>query len=80
VYVASVSQPLAPYLRIATDIRGRIERGELKPGERVPSVTGLAESYQVSHGTARRALATLKAWGLTDTVPGWATFVKATPS
>jgi len=30
----------------------------------------------VSHSTARRALAKLKEMGLTDTVPGYATFVR----
>jgi DNA-binding GntR family transcriptional regulator len=30
----------------------------------------------VSHSTARRALAKLKEMGMTDTVPGYATFVR----
>ena len=68
------SQP--PYLRIAHDLRSRIEHGELRPGEQVPSVTQLAETYSVSRGTARRALDLLKEWGLTEAHPGWGTFVK----
>ena len=68
------SQP--PYLRIANDLRSQIERGELRPGEQVPSVTQLAETYSVSRGTARRALDMLKQWGLTEGVAGWGTFVK----
>ena len=66
----------APYLEIAYDIRRRIQAGELKPGERMMSVTEIAAEYRVSTGTARRTLAQLKAWNLTDTVPGYATFVK----
>ena len=68
------SQP--PYLRIAHDLRSQIEHGELLPGEQVPSVTQLAETYSVSRGTARRALSLLKEWGLTEATPGWGTFVK----
>ena len=54
----------------------KINSGELKPGDRVPSVTELVGAYNVSHSTARRALAKLKEMGLTDTVPGYATFVR----
>ena len=54
----------------------KIKSGELKPGDRVPSVTELAGTYNVSYSTARRALARLKEISLTDTVPGYATFVR----
>lgn len=65
-----------PYLRIAGIIREQIEHGELRPGEQVPSVTKIADEYNVSRGTARRALDQLKEWGLTEATPGWGTFVK----
>lgn len=58
-------------------MRERIEHGELQPGEQVPSVTELASEYEVSRGTARRALDLLKEWGLTEATPGWGTFVKS---
>ena len=65
-----------PYLRIAHELRRRIEHGELRPGEQVPSVNDLAKEYGVARGTARRALDQLKEWGLTESVVGWGTFVK----
>jgi DNA-binding GntR family transcriptional regulator len=68
--------PQPPYLRIAGELREKIEHGELLPGEQVPSVTKLADTYGVSRGTAKRALDMLKQWGLTEGVPGWGTFVK----
>jgi len=71
-----VRQPQPPYLRIAHDLREKIEHGELRPGEQVPSVTQIGESYGVSRGTARRALDLLKEWGLTEATPGWGTFVR----
>ena len=75
-----MSQPRAPqppYLRIANELRQRIEHGELRPGDQVPSVNDLAKEYGVARGTARRALDQLKEWGLTESVVGWGTFVKA---
>jgi len=78
--LANMSQeltgPHAPYMLIVYVLAEKIESGELKPGDRVPSVTELVETYAVSHSTARRALAKLKEMGLTDTVPGYATFVR----
>jgi len=78
--LANMSQeltgPHAPYMLIVYVFVEKIRSGELKPGDRVPSVTELVETYNVSHSTARRALAKLKEMGLTDTVPGYATFVR----
>ena len=72
----STSGPHAPYMLVVYVLVEKIKSGELKPGDRVPSVTELAATYDVSHSTARRALAKLKDMGLTDTVPGYATFVR----
>ena len=78
--LANMSQeltgPHAPYMLIVYVLVEKIKSGELKPGDRVPSVSELVETYNVSHSTARRALAKLKDMGLTDTVPGYATFVR----
>lgn len=72
----STTGPHAPYMLIVYALAEQIKSGELKPGDRVPSVSELVEAYNVSHSTARRALAKLKEMGLTDTVPGYATFVR----
>ena len=78
--LANMSQeltgPHAPYTLIVYVLVEKIKSGELKPGDRMPSVTELVETYDVSHSTARRALAKLKEMGMTDTVPGYATFVR----
>lgn len=67
---------MPPYLRVATELRGQIEHGELRPGEQVPSMAKLAETYAISRGTARRVLLTLRDWGLIEITPGWGSFVK----
>jgi len=72
----STSGPHAPYMLVVYVLAEKIKSGELKPGERVPSVSELAGTYNVSYSTARRALAKLKEMSLTDTVPGYATFVR----
>lgn len=68
---------MPPYLHVAGEIRGQIERAELAPGDQVPSITKLGEQYKISRGTARRALLQLRDWGLIEITPGWGSFVKA---
>lgn len=65
----------APYKRIAAAIRERIESGELKSGEQVPSVSELCEEYGVSRNTALRALRLLRDEGLIVVEQGWGSFV-----
>jgi DNA-binding GntR family transcriptional regulator len=45
---------------MAADLRSRIERGELQPGEQVPSLDQLAREYDVSRATAQKALRVLR--------------------
>ena len=52
-----LSGPHAPYMLIVYVMAEKIKSGELKPGDRMPSVTELVETYSVSHRTAMRALA-----------------------
>ncbi len=70
-------ESLPPYQRIAAALREKIEAGELLPGEQVPTVPQLIETYQVSRNTALRALRVLRDEGLIEVQQGWGTFVKA---
>ena len=65
-----------PYLTVAADLREKIASGEMLPGEQVPSLDKISESYKVSRTTARRALAVLAEEGLIEVKPRWGTFVK----
>jgi DNA-binding GntR family transcriptional regulator len=51
------------YMRMAGDIAARIGSGELKPGTRLRSERDLAEHYEVSYGTVRRAMEVLRERG-----------------
>src|SRR5262245_31856565 len=54
------------HARVADELRGRIDRGELIPGAALPSEAQLCEQFGASRGTIRSALATLRREGLID--------------
>ncbi|MDX3431995.1 TetR/AcrR family transcriptional regulator C-terminal domain-containing protein [Streptomyces sp. ME01-18a] len=68
-----------PYLRIAREIRRRVEEGELAPGERVPSTRGIAKEWGVALATATKALTHLRLEGTVETKPRVGTVVAAGP-
>ncbi len=63
------------YMRVVSDIAARIASGELKPGARLRAERDLAEYYEVSYGTVRRAMAVLRERGQITTIHGRGTFV-----
>jgi len=67
------ASPVPLYEQLAGVIRGQVERGELTG--RVPSVKDLAQQYEVSKGTAERALALLRDEGLIASAMGRGHFV-----
>lgn len=68
-------EAMPPYQRIAAKIRARIERGELQPGDRIPSVREIIASEGVSTATATRVAAVLRADGYAHSIPGVGTIV-----
>lgn len=52
------------HARVAEEIRGRIQRGELPPGTKLPSEARLCAEFDASRGTIRSALAALRREGL----------------
>ena len=63
------------YLQVADAIAARIDAGELRVGRAIPSEKQLQDTYGVSRGTVRRAVAVLRERRLVDTVPQRGTFV-----
>jgi AcrR family transcriptional regulator/DNA-binding transcriptional regulator YhcF (GntR family) len=72
------AHPTAPYLRIADDIEHRINAGELRQGDRVPSIRQITRDWGVAIATATRALGELAARGAVQAVPGVGTVVADT--
>jgi AcrR family transcriptional regulator len=69
----------APYQVIAAELRRRIEAGELKPGDRVPSTRALVRDYGVAMATATKALQALQQERLVHASPGVGTVVGPPP-
>jgi GntR family transcriptional regulator/MocR family aminotransferase len=66
---------LPPFLQIARTLSADIQRGRLRPGDRLPGSRRLAASLRVHRNTVLAALAELMAEGWLDTMPGRGTFV-----
>ncbi|MEU8136501.1 GntR family transcriptional regulator [Streptodolium elevatio] len=66
-------------VRIADDLRHKIEAGELAPGAKMPTLDELAAAYLCSVAAARKAVDLLKNQGLVLTVQGLGTFVRKRP-
>jgi len=64
-----------PYRLIAGDLRARIEAGEFRPGDALPSITRLSQEYGVAKTTAQKALRLIVSEGLARGVQGWGTIV-----
>jgi DNA-binding transcriptional MocR family regulator len=72
-----IGQPA--YRRLAGDLRTKIESGELRVGDPIPSTSQMCMSYGVSATVARAAVAELRAEGILRGQPGKAVYVVATP-
>ncbi len=62
--------------KIASSLRQSIQKGELRPGDGIPSEFALAEQFKVSRMTARRAVMELQYEGLVSRRRGRGTIVK----
>lgn len=67
--------PSHPYRALADDIAAKVNRGDLKPGDQIPSVRALAKEYSVTTATAQKAVRQLIDEGHVMTVPGLGIFV-----
>lgn len=63
------------YEEIVTQLRGMIDRGELKPGDKLPPERKLAELFSVSRGTVREAIRALSEQHLVESRQGAGTYV-----
>lgn len=70
--------PRPPYLQIAGELRSAIQRGEIAPGEQLPSTKELTEKYGVAPMTVRNALRSLRDEGLLVARQGTGVFVRST--
>ncbi|SDL66489.1 transcriptional regulator, TetR family [Glycomyces sambucus] len=69
-----------PYRQIAAELRAGIAAGDLRPGDRVPSVRQISARWGVAIATANRVMAVLRDEGLVVTRVGSGTVVADTPA
>ncbi|MEU7677902.1 winged helix-turn-helix domain-containing protein [Micromonospora taraxaci] len=65
----------AVYRQIADELRARIQSGQLRPGDDLPSVRHLAQEYGVGTDTIQRTMDVLRNEGLIGTVRGYPAWV-----
>lgn len=63
------------HVQIAEDLAARIDAGEYKVGEKLPTYRELSDMYSVSHATIQRALGVLRFAGIVEGFPGVGVFV-----
>jgi DNA-binding GntR family transcriptional regulator len=64
------------YRQLARILRDRIQSGELRPGQALPSEAALSQTFGVSRDAVRDALAALRSDGLVITTRGQGTSVR----
>lgn len=77
--VLDPESPTPLYHQIALGLRARIDNGELRQGDQIPSERILAESLGVSRMTVRQAIGTLIREGHCVRIRGRGIFVRARP-
>lgn len=73
------SIPVPAYYQLKRLLKQRIERGELQPGDQLPTEAELCERYELSRTPVRQALQELVYEGLLTRTPGRGTFVTELP-
>lgn len=76
----SRSDPGGLTLQLVRRLTERIQSGELRPGDRLPTESELVRAHGVSRTVVREAMSRLNAQGLVETQHGRGSFVLASPS
>lgn len=64
-----------PYMQVVAALRAKIDSGELRPGDLLPSDREIAADWNISRATAQKAIAVLAAEGIVDSKVGIGTHV-----
>jgi GntR family transcriptional regulator len=72
-----VAGAIPKYRQLLIILRNQILKGEIAPGERIPSEEELINTYGLSRGTVRKAIAQLETERLIETEHGVGSFVRA---
>lgn len=73
--ISNANLQLPLYQQLVTHLERQIDKGELKPGQKIPSENELCEMYKISRITVRQALSDLAIRGKVIRVKGRGTFI-----
>ncbi|MBQ5484298.1 MAG: GntR family transcriptional regulator [Lachnospiraceae bacterium] len=68
------------YLQVIADLKARMLKGEIRPGDKLPSSRELAVTYEINPNTAARIYTEMERQGLSYTRRGIGTFATEDPS
>ncbi|MFF2751741.1 GntR family transcriptional regulator [Kitasatospora sp. NPDC058048] len=71
------SRQQVPYQQLVQAVLAQIRRGELRPGDKLPSTSQLAAEHGLATGTVQRALAELRSRGAVYSQAGRGSFVSS---
>lgn len=73
------NSPKPIYMQMVDEVKKALARGELSPGDKIPSLKERAQMSQVNPNTVQRAYQEMEREGLTETLRGQGTFIKNDP-
>jgi len=74
------NSPKPIYLQMVDEVKKALVRGELRPGDKIPSHKERAQMSQVNPNTVQRAYQEMEREGLTETLRGQGTFIRNDPA
>lgn len=73
------NSPKPIYLQMVDEVKKALVRGELSPGDKIPSHKEQAQLSKVNPNTVQRAYQEMEREGLTETLRGQGTFIRNDP-
>lgn len=70
-----LSSPVPLYMQIVAHVTAAVERGDLRPGDRLPAGRDLAEDWEVGYSTVNHAMKVLAERGVIVATLGKGTFI-----
>ncbi|NBC69372.1 GntR family transcriptional regulator [Paenibacillus sacheonensis] len=73
------NNPQPIYLQMVDETKRALVRGEIAPGDKIPSLKERAQMSNINPNTVQRAYQEMEREGLTETLRGQGTFIKNDP-
>ncbi|MBB3111077.1 GntR family transcriptional regulator [Paenibacillus phyllosphaerae] len=74
------NSPKPIYSQMVDEVKKALARGELSPGDKIPSHKEQAQISKVNPNTVQRAYQEMEREGLTETLRGQGTFIRKDPA